>query len=70
MFQQDLRVKKQDLVASPVFASCRLYIVGVTDQLVHQHISKDRYLQTSQMLETEVTLLTELFSWPCAPCCC
>lgn len=31
-----------------------LYIVGVTDQLVHQHISKDRYLQTSQVLETEV----------------
>ena len=28
--------------------------MGVTDQLVHQHVAKDRYLQTSQMLETEV----------------
>lgn len=33
---------------------CRLFIVGVTDQLVHQHVAKERYLQTSQMLETEV----------------
>jgi hypothetical protein len=37
-------------------AAARLYIIGVTDQLVHQHVAKDRYLQTCQMLETEVRL--------------
>ena len=39
----------------------RLYIIGVTDQLVHQHVAKDRYLHTSQMLETEVCSGI----WPC-----
>lgn len=35
---------------------CRLHIVGVTDQLVHQHVARERYLQAVMQLETEVRM--------------